>query len=140
KYRLANDFWESLGNDEAWIEKIEAEKIRRVRDGSFKRELAQKHIVRGPDVLSNIMDDPAAGARNRVNAIKTLDDLAANGPERTPMGDRFIIQINLGADTEIYNKSIKVDANDIDPNDTPAIPAIAAKKSQDDGNGGQNYF
>jgi len=136
KYRFDEDVWKRLGNDDAFVEKIEMEKLRRIRSGAAKRELAQKHIVRGPEVLGNIMDDTNASPRHRVDAIKTLDGLAANGPENTPTADsRFIIQINLGEDVLKFNKSIKVDADDIDPENTDITPQnmIAASTKKDDG-------
>ena len=34
KYRLAESAWEALGSNDALVEKIEAEKLRRIRDGS----------------------------------------------------------------------------------------------------------
>jgi hypothetical protein len=59
KHKLDNTTWERLGSDEgdALVEKVEAESIRRQRDGSTKRELAQKHIVRGPEILNSIAAD-----------------------------------------------------------------------------------
>jgi hypothetical protein len=111
-----------------------------MRAGTSKRELAQKHILRGPAVLASVMDDPQVSPRHRVDAIKVLDDFAANGPQATPAEARFIIQINMGADhIENYSKAIKVDPLDEDPfNPTPpeVLSAIAAKKNQGGGNGG----
>src|SRR6516162_9120780 len=52
--------WETLGSDDELVQAIEARRVQRVRSGAFKRELAQKHIIRGPDVLATIMDDPQA--------------------------------------------------------------------------------
>jgi hypothetical protein len=70
KHRLDNTTWERLGSDEgnALVEKVEEESARRIRDGSAKRELAQKHIVRGPDILNGIMSDPHANARHRIDS------------------------------------------------------------------------
>jgi hypothetical protein len=59
-------------------------------------------------------------------SAKALDDFAANGPAAAPAGDRFVIQINVGADTLRFSKSIKPDANDIDPTDIDALPQVAA--------------
>ena len=38
KYRFSDDAWERLGDDDALVEAIEAEKIRRIRNGSTARE------------------------------------------------------------------------------------------------------
>ena len=46
KYRLAESTWSILGENDSLVEKIEAEKIRRIRDGSSKRERAQ--LLVGP--------------------------------------------------------------------------------------------
>jgi hypothetical protein len=137
KYRLAESAWEALGSDDALVEKIEAEKLRRIRDGSTKREKAQALITKAPGILDGIMSDPSASPRHRVDAIRTLDTFAANGPAGVPASDRFQITINLGADTVLkYDKSILPDPNDIDPNDTTPqrlLPIIAAKKKDDGG-------
>jgi hypothetical protein len=128
--------WERLGQDDALVEAIEAEKLRRVRSGLAKRELAQKHVVKAPDVLNTIMLDPAASPKHRIDSAKVLDQFAANGLEAAPAADRFVITINLGADVLKFDKSIAIDPNDVDPNDTNTkmLPIIAAKK-KDDGNG-----
>ena len=140
KYRLAESSWQALGSDDRLVEMIEAEKIRRIRDGSSKRERAQLLIVRAPNILGNIMDDASASPRHRVDAIKTLDGFAANGPGASaPAGDRFLIQINLGSDTLTFNKSIAIDPNDFDPNypeSTPRVPYPVIPDKPWDGDGG----
>src|SRR6516164_2764213 len=75
KYHFTEETWTALGTDDALCERVETEKLRRIRSGATKRELAQLHIIRGPDVLATIMDDPKANARHRVDSIKALDDL-----------------------------------------------------------------
>ena len=131
KWRLADDVYEALGSNDALIEKIEAEKVRRVRDGYAKRERAQLLVTKAPDVVAGIMMDDSANARHRIDSAKVLNDFAANGPAAAPAGDRFIISIVLNGDVETYNKSIEVNPNDID---TGTMAAIAAKK-KDDGSG-----
>jgi hypothetical protein len=139
RHRLAESVWESLSENDELVEKIEAEKLRRIRDGSTKREKSQQLITKAPGILDSIMSDPAASPRHRVDAIKTLDTFAANGPEAATAGTRFLIQINLGSDTLTFNKSIRpLEPGEIDPDDSsPDVDAgvIATKKSQDGGNG-----
>ena len=140
KYRFDNATWEQLGNNDALVERIENEKLRRVRDGSSKRERAQKLVAQAPGVLGDIMLDGNASPKHRIDASKTLDAFAANGPEATAAADRFIITINLGSDVERYNKSIAINANDVDPNDTDTapqglLPIIAANRGKGDGGG-----
>jgi hypothetical protein len=141
KHHLSADIWERLGSNDVLIEKIEAEKVRRIRNGSTKRERAQKLVVQAPDVLGGIMLDASASPKHRIDSAKALDAFAANGPEAAPASDRFQITINLGADVLHFDKSIAVDANDVDPfNDTDTtaqglLAAIAANKRKDDGGG-----
>src|SRR5215469_15082694 len=80
KWRLSEEIWEALGGDDALIRAIEEERIRRIRSGATKRELAQAAIIRGPAALAAIMDSPTANDRHKVDAVKALDSLAANGP------------------------------------------------------------
>jgi hypothetical protein len=70
KYRLAESTWESLGDNDALVEKIEAEKVRRTRNGDTKRERAQQLVTQAPIVLGTIMNDPSASPRHRVDARK----------------------------------------------------------------------
>ena len=136
KHHLSADTWERLGNNETLIEKIEAEKVRRIRNGSAKREKAQQLVVQAPDVLGGIMLDASASPKHRIDSAKALDAFAANGPEAAPASDRFQITINLGSDVLHFDKSIAPDPNDIDPFndiDTTLLPAIAAKKKDDGG-------
>jgi hypothetical protein len=139
KYHFSDAEWERLGNDEKLIEAIELEKVRRIRTGQQKRERAQVLVVQAPDVLGGIMNDASASPRHRVDAIKTLDTFASNGPESAPAADRFQIVINLGSDTLRFDKSITPDPNDVDPfNDigtAPMIASIAAKKPTESGGG-----
>jgi hypothetical protein len=141
KYKLADDTWEALASNDVLVAAIELEKVRRVRDGSAKREKAQALVVKAPDVLSDILLDNTANARHRIDSAKTLNDFAANGPgQSAPAGDRFIIQINLGEDVSLkFNKSIRpLEPGEIDPDDsdtTPMIAALATKKNESGGNG-----
>jgi hypothetical protein len=116
KWKFDEATWDALGGpdgDEV-VRAVEAETIRRIRDGSAKREKAQALVVKAPDVLGGIMLDDAANARHRIDASKTLNEFAANGPAGTA-GTFFEITINLGADTdgrpvvEHYKKSLAID-------------------------------
>src|SRR5215831_19936849 len=71
KYHLFDEStWVAL-NDDALVERIELEKVRRIRNGAAKRERAQQHIVKGPDILNDIMSDAKASPKHKVDAIKT---------------------------------------------------------------------
>jgi hypothetical protein len=150
RHRLSNEDWLAMGESDELVRLVEAAKLRRIRTGATKRELAQIEIVAGPPILGKIMRDPGSNARHVIDAVKTLDTLAANGAEAAAAGARFEITINLGADhIERYSKSIEINADDVDPHHTDAriagdtddidsrglLAAFAAKKSTDDGNG-----
>src|SRR5262249_47713534 len=100
RYHFDEATWEALGNDDALIERIEEVKIARLRSGATKRELAQAAIIRGPNVLATIMDDPKANARHRVDSIKALNAIADPGPEAAAEQERIFIKIDLSADTK----------------------------------------
>jgi hypothetical protein len=144
KHHFDNATWKQLGENDALVEAIEAEKLRRIRNGQAKREKSQVLVTKAPDVLSGIMLDASASPKHRIDSAKVLDQFAANGPQSAPAGDRFIITINLGTDVsgaevvEHYNKSIAINADDVDPNDAGAVAAITTTKK--DGDDGQGYF
>src|SRR5262245_41551731 len=143
KYRFDDKTWEQLGSDDKLVEMVEDEKIRRIRDGSAKREKAQQLVVKAPGDLGDIMNDPNAIPRHRIESAKARDDVAANGPEAAAAGTRFVIQINMGASSETFSKSIKVDPLDEDPyHPTPpeVLAAIAAKKKTEGGGSGDDYL
>jgi len=145
KYHFVDDAtWERLGQDDELVEKIMLLRASRVRSGATKRELAQKHMVRAPDVLNNIMNDPEANHRHVVDAIKTMDALAGGNPENAPASDeRFQITIVLSADERLTfdKKRGKIDQHDgeIIDHDADTAPkllaAIAANKRTDNGSG-----
>src|SRR6478672_1606134 len=89
KYRFDEAAWDALGNDE-FVRAVEEESVRRMRDGSSKREKAQLLVVKAPDVLGGIMNSADANDRHRIDACKTLNDFASNGPgQGAPAADRF---------------------------------------------------
>ena len=146
RHHFDDNTWESLGNNEKLIEAIEAEKVRRIRNGSTKRERAQQLVVQAPGVLGDIMLDASASPKHRIDSAKALDAFAANGPEAAPASDRFQIIINLGDDVLKFDKSIEINPNDIDPHNTDPnnidttpqklLAVIAANKRKDDDGGG----
>jgi hypothetical protein len=148
KYRLAESDWEALGSNDALVEQIELEKIRRVRSGAAKREKAQQLVTKAPDVLSDIMLDAGQSAKHRIDSAKVLDTFSGTGPQGAPAAERFQITIVLSADEKIrINKSKAVNPNDVAPVDGEIIDhdddidtaqgfcaAIATRKN--DGGGG----
>jgi hypothetical protein len=136
--------WEALGDNEALIEAIEAEKLRRIRNGAAKREKSQHLIVKAPDILSGIMLDPGQSARHRVDAIKVLDGFADNGPGDARASETvFLIRFDLtagGGEVETLEKTLgPTKSSEPWPDASTApqktIEAIPAKKEEDDDGG-----
>ena len=108
KYHLLNEAaWTALGKDDALVEKIEEEKILRIRSGATKRELAQRSVVKAPAILESLLLDPKQSAKHRIDSAKTLDQLAGNTPDAAVEQDRIIIRIDLSGDSKLK------DPNDI---------------------------
>ena len=121
KYRFNDATWTALGEDDDLLRAITDEKIRRIRNGSSKREKAQGLITKAPDILDSIMSDASASPRHRVDAIKALNSFTGNPSEGAPAADRFLIRIDLGAGEFLtFDKSISINANDGDPSATSA--------------------
>src|SRR5215472_7883769 len=117
---LGDEAWERMGTDDLLVEMVEAEKVRRIRNGAAKREKAQLHVVAAPDLLSGILKDPKANARHRIDSAKALDDLAGFAPQRPGVEqDRVVIRIDLSADTK-------------DPADVLTFEAVARPQSNND--------
>jgi hypothetical protein len=126
---ITEEMWKTLGDDNELVDAIEARKSQRIRDGSLKRERAQTHIVRGPDALASIMDNPESNARHKVDAIKTLDALAGGNSPEAKQQDRIVIKIDLGAD-------IRAAGGTPDPKDVLVIetsPSPLLTDGNDDG-------
>src|SRR5262249_40563746 len=83
KWRFEEEEWITL-NDDSIVEAVELEKTRRIRSGAAKREKAQALIVQAVDVLGGIALDPSASPKHRIDASKTLDQFADNGPASAP--------------------------------------------------------
>src|SRR6516165_9789029 len=123
KYGFDEETWVSLAEDELFSEMVEAERIRRVRNGAAKRESAQALVATAPAVLGKIMNDERQSAKHRIDSAKTLDQLAGFVPEVTGQEDRVVIRIDLGADTRA--KGLKSSPADVLVFDVAARPSPA---------------
>src|SRR5262249_6124313 len=132
KHHFDDATWARLGEDEALIEKIEAEKTRRIRSGATARERAQVLFAETPTVLGNILNDDDMSPRHRIESAREIRQIAANGPENRSAADRFVIKIDLTADAKL--RSTEPDPNDVIIIDaTPRkTPAAITDQSKDD--------
>ena len=112
KYRdlLNSEAWTTLGQDDLLVEMIEAEKVRRIRNGAAKREKAQNFVTAAPDVLNGIMSNPKESARHRIDASKALNGLADPRPEAAAETEKVYITINLSADTKNPKDILTIEA------------------------------
>src|SRR5262249_7418012 len=78
KYRFGDNDWENLGDNDALVEAIEVEKVRRIRNGDSARERAQQLFAQAPDVLGDILHDDGASPRHRIESARELRQIAAN--------------------------------------------------------------
>jgi hypothetical protein len=123
KWRLSEEIWEAFGSDDELVRAIEEAKIHRVRNGSFKRERSQQLVTSAPDVLSGLLLNEKNSPKHRIDAAKTLDAFAANGPQNETEQDRIHIVINLGAD-------LKAQGREPNPDDVITIDAAPRPSTQ----------
>jgi hypothetical protein len=129
KYEISPADWGNIAKDTAVIRAIQAERNRRVHNGTAAREAAARHFVKAPTILDKIMSDEQANARHRIEAIRELRQTATPENQNSPaQSERFIIQINLGADVEVYNKSIAINPDDVAPDAQPTLTAPGRPK------------
>jgi hypothetical protein len=122
-YEISPADWQDIAKNAALGRAIRTERDRRVRTGVAAQEAASRHFVKAPTILERIMNDEGMNARHRVDAIREMRSIAA--PEKQnnqPDNGRFIIQINIGDESKVYNKSIAVDPNDTPPDEPPKLP------------------
>ena len=145
KYRLTEEAWRQLADNEPLQQAIARAKERRIRSGEAAREKAQHLFVTAPGVLSTILHDSAASPRHRIEAARELRQTAAAGAEgATSTAERFSIRIDLTAggnkeDVIVIDAPTKKVGPDVDlepGNDAdtaPLLAAIAANKQRNDG-------
>jgi hypothetical protein len=107
KWGLSDQDWLDLADNAPLLAAIRAERERRIFSGEGAREAAQRHYAKTPGVLNRILTDEQVPPRHRIEAARELRQAAASGPDIEPgPKEKFTITINLGADTEVYEKYI----------------------------------
>jgi hypothetical protein len=136
KWRLSEDVYTRLGENEAFIEAVEAERICRTRSGATARERAQVLFTTAPATLGTILNNESMSARHRIEASKELRQIAVGGSEAQPTEERFSIVINLGEDHKlVIDKPIRPTPSNDEVVEQELIPMIAASKQKDNGGG-----
>jgi hypothetical protein len=147
----------TLGSDDELVRVIEEEKLRRIRSGATKREIAQTRVVKAPAILDSIMCDTNTSSRFRIDAAKALDAIASPAAQSTAADlNRIVIKIDLTADGSSdardvihidkpiavgfddngtrFDKSTAIDADEAGRVDTATL--AAKNRSGGDTNGG----
>jgi hypothetical protein len=121
-YELSDEDWNRLGENTSLLHAVRTERERRVKTGGATREAAQRHFA-APTVLNEILTNRLASPRHRIEAAKELRQLATNGSDTTSNEEKFVLIINLGADTircgETVNTVKPSPADDGNCNDKP---------------------
>jgi hypothetical protein len=97
KYGLTEEGWRSLAANEPLQQRVGTEKQRRIVSGDCAREKAAHLFVKAVDVVGDIVQDPTASAKHRLDGARELRTAAQGGAEtNTQSGDRVIINLNFG--------------------------------------------
>src|SRR5262249_11481239 len=132
KYRFDDGTWAKLGENEALIEAIEAEKVRRIRSGQTARERALLLYAEEPNTLGRILNDNGVSPRHKIESARELRAIVATGPEAAPAEERFTIVINLGEDHKlVIDKPIAIGPNDGEVIDATPQKALTDRTEDD---------
>jgi hypothetical protein len=98
KYGLLTDAsWRELSDIEPLQLLIGKLKEERVRSGEAQREKAAQHWLTAVDVVSEIVRDPTASAKHRLDGARELRACATGTEDNKPDArERFVININFG--------------------------------------------
>jgi hypothetical protein len=108
KYAIAAADWRRITKNKSLIQAIRSEAERRVRTGQAAQEAASKHFAGAPKVLNELMTDKATHPKFRIESARELRTVAiGDGNKAGPPGtEKFVINIDLGAKHEYYEKTI----------------------------------
>lgn len=98
KWGLSDEDWANLANNKPLLEAIRAERERRILDNVAAREAAQKHLVKAPSVLNEILTDESVAPRHRIEAAKELRQAAGDQADLPQATEKVVINIDLGGD------------------------------------------
>jgi len=147
KYRLDEEAWRGLADNEPLQRAVARQKERRIRSGEAAKEKAQHLFLSAPGVLSDILNDSSASPRHRIEAARELRQTAAIGSEAaTQTAERFSIRIDLTAggnrdDVIVIDgptRKVGPDVETLEHDDTaPPLLAMIAENKRKSGGGGK---
>jgi hypothetical protein len=118
KYGLSTEDWQGMGSNKALVRAVREEHQRRIKSNQSAQELAAREFSTAPKILGDILRDPGANARHKIEAHRELRATAIGaGPESSnrDASERYTITINLGRDELGRDEKIVVDAGNIKP-------------------------
>jgi hypothetical protein len=127
KWELSLEELKTLANNKAVGRAIKELRARRVNSGAAARESAAQIFVRSPKAMGEILDSSHTSPRVKIEASRELRATAiGTGDDNRPAEtERFVIRIDLtagGGEVLDFNKAIKIDADDVAPNEQPKLP------------------
>jgi hypothetical protein len=107
KYELRDEDWNQLADNARLLHAVRAKRDHRILNGDAPREAAQRHFVKAPHVLNQILTDEQIAPRHRIEAARELRQAAAIPPDAKPGNEeRVHIIINLGDEQICIDKQL----------------------------------
>lgn len=107
KYELSDQDWDQLAANRPLLHAVRAKRDLRMLNGDAPREAAQRHFVKAPHVLNQILTDEQISPRHRIEAARELRQAAAIPPDAKPGNEeRVHIIINLGDEQICIDKKL----------------------------------
>jgi hypothetical protein len=117
-YEISPENWAQIDKNPALIKAIRDTRKSRIRSGAAAREAACEYYAKAPTAMNAIMTDNKSPARHRIEAAKEIRQQAVGGDgvESTAEAtERFVININLGADVEPFRREVDINPNRFKP-------------------------
>jgi len=117
-YEISPENWAQIDKNPALIKAIRDIRKSRIRSGAAAREAACEYYAKAPTAMNAIMTDTKSPARHRIEAAKEIRQQAVGGDgvESTAEAtERFVININLGADTEPFRREVDINPHKFKP-------------------------
>jgi hypothetical protein len=117
-YEISPENWAQIDKNPALIKAIRDTRKSRIRSGAAAREAACEYYAKAPATMNTLMTDTKTPARFRIEAAKEIRQQAVGGDgaeSTTEATERFVININLGADTEPFRREVEINPNKFKP-------------------------
>jgi hypothetical protein len=113
-YEISPENWAQIDKNPALIKAIRDTRKSRIRNGTAAREAACEYYAKAPTAMNTIMTDSKSPTRARIEAAREIrtQAIGGDGVESTAEAtERFVININLGADPEPFRREVNINPN-----------------------------